>query len=256
MNTGTTSMNTGTTGMNTGTNGMNTGHGTNGMNTHMHGEKNALGGGTYAGGPGGGNVNASGRRSRFGNPAPLGLISFASTLFLLSLVNVRARGVFQTNIIIGMGLAFGGLCQLLAGMWEFAAGNTLGATVFTSYGGFWLSLSLIFIPGTGVLSSLGADFNDALALYLATWFIFTFLMFIGSLRSTLGLVAFFFTLDMTFLFLMLGQIFPTKFGLTKTGGAFGIIASFIAYYVGTSELIPRHASYFTLPTYQLPRRDV
>jgi len=234
----------------TGTNGMH-----HGMNTH--GDKNALGGGTYAGGgqAGGGNVNAPGRR-RFGNPAPLGLISFASTTLLLSLVSVRARGVFQPNIIIGMGLAVGGLCQLLAGMWEFASGNTFGATAFSSYGGFWISLALIFIPGTGVVSSLGADFNDAFALYLATWFIFTFIMVIGSLRSNLGLVLLFFSLDMAFLFLMLGQIYPSKLGLTKTGGAFGIIAAFFAYYVGTSELIPRHASYFTLPTYQLPKRDV
>jgi succinate-acetate transporter protein len=105
-----------------------------------------------------------------------GLISFASTTLLLSFVNVRARGVFQPNIIIGMGLAVGGLCQLLAGMWEFAAGNTFGATAFSSYGGFWISFALIFIPGTGIVSSLGADFSDALALYLATWFIFTFIM--------------------------------------------------------------------------------
>jgi len=224
----------------------------NDMN-NAHGEKSHITG--PHGNPGSGNVNAAGRR-RIGNPAPLGLISFASTTLLLSFVNVRARGVTEPNIVVGMGLAVGGLCQLLAGMWEFAAGNTFGATAFSSYGGFWISFALILIPGTGVIDSLGADADSALALYLSTWFIFTFIMVIGALRSNLCLVLLFFNLDMAFLFLTIGKVFPTNLGLTKAGGAFGIIAAFIAYYVGTSELIPRNASYFVLPTYQLPKRDV
>jgi succinate-acetate transporter protein len=84
--------------------------------------------------------------------------------------------VTEPNIVVGMGLAVGGLCQLLAGMWEFAAGNTFGATAFSSYGGFWISFALILIPGTGVIESLGSDADSALALYLSTWFIFTFIM--------------------------------------------------------------------------------
>ena len=70
-----------------------------------------------------------------------GLISFASTTLLLSFVNVKTRGVTEPNIAVGMALAVGGLCQFLAGMWEFAAGNTFGATAFSSYGGFWFSFA-------------------------------------------------------------------------------------------------------------------
>lgn len=195
-------------------------------------------------------------RRRVANPAPLGLISFASTTLLLSFVNVHTRGVTEPNIAVGMAIGVGGLTQLLAGMWEFAAGNTFGATAFSSYGGFWFSFAAILIPGTGIADALGADLPSALALYLSTWFIFTFIMLVASLRSNLGLVLLFFFLDMTFLLLMIGYIFPTNFAITKAGGALGIVTAFIAYYVGSSELMPKNASYFTLPTYQLPKRDV
>jgi len=220
---------------------------------NVDGEKGGIVG--SGGNPGSGNVHAAARR-RIANPAPLGLISFASTTLLLSFVNVRTRGVTEPNIVLGMALAVGGLCQFLAGMWEFAAGNTFGATAFSSYGGFWFSFAAILIPGFNVATALGGTFQTALALYLSTWFIFTFIMLLASLRSNLGLVLLFFFLDLTFLLLMIGNLFPAKTAIVKAGGAFGIITAFIAYYVGASELMPRHASYVTLPTYQLPKRDL
>lgn len=81
---------------------------------------------------------------KFANPAPLGLMAFGATTFVLSMFNVQARGITTPNVILGMALAYGGLCQLLAGMWEFAAGNTFGATAFSSYGGFWLSFAVLY----------------------------------------------------------------------------------------------------------------
>ncbi len=71
-------------------------------------------------------------------------MGFGATTFVLSMFNVQARGVTTPNVILGMALAYGGLCQLLAGMWEFAAGNTFGATAFSSYGGFWLSFAVLY----------------------------------------------------------------------------------------------------------------
>ncbi|KZS91706.1 Gpr1 family protein [Sistotremastrum niveocremeum HHB9708] len=194
---------------------------------------------------------------KFGNPGPLGLISFASTTLILSLVNVNARGVKEPNIVIGMALGVGGLAQLLAGMWEFACGNTFGATAFSSYGGFWFAYASVLIPGTGILDAYNGttDLDNALGFFLLAWFIFTFIMLMASLRSNLGLVFLFFFLDLTFMFLMIGSFLPAKVNITKAGGGFGIVTAFIAYYVGASELIPREAGYFTLPVYQLPRRD-
>lgn len=75
---------------------------------------------------------------KFANPAPLGLCGFALTTFLLSLINLSTEGISEPNIVIGAAFAYGGLCQLLAGMWEMAVGNTFGATALSSYGGFWV----------------------------------------------------------------------------------------------------------------------
>lgn len=73
----------------------------------------------------------------FGNPAPLGLFAFAGTTFVFSMFVLEVGGVAVPNVVVGLALAYGGLAQLLAGMWEFVAGNTFGATAFSSYGAFW-----------------------------------------------------------------------------------------------------------------------
>jgi len=88
-----------------------------------------------------------------GNPAPLGLSAFAATTFVLSLINLGTRNVSTPNIVLGMAFFYGGLCQLLAGMWEFATGNTFGGTALSSYGGFWLSYAVILTPGFNVVGA-------------------------------------------------------------------------------------------------------
>jgi succinate-acetate transporter protein len=106
-------------------------------------------------------------------------MAFAGTTLVLSLFNLNARGVEAPNVVVGMAIFFGGLAQLLAGMWEFACGNTFGATAFSGYGAFWLSYSAILIPGSGIISSYGddaAELGSALGIYLFSWFVFTFLL--------------------------------------------------------------------------------
>jgi len=193
------------------------------------------------------------------NPAPLGLFSFASTTLILSLVNVQARHVVEPNIVVGMAVACGGLAQLLAGMWEFVSGNTFGATAFSSYGAFWIAYALIFIPGTGVLDAYLAagvnpgDLENAVGFFLSAWFIFTFLMFLASLRSNVALASLFFCLTLTFMFLMIGS-FTLKVHFIKIGGGFGLLTAAIAYYTAASGLITQQASYFSLPVIDLPKR--
>jgi succinate-acetate transporter protein len=148
---------------------------------------------------------------KFGNAAPLGLSAFALTTFVLSLINVRARGVTTPNIVIASAYAYGGLVQLLAGMWyvvtivnpatsrpltliprEMAVGNTFGATALSSYGGFWISFAIVLTPGgfqiAEAYATAGDSFEYAFGFYIFGWFIFTFLLLICTLRST---VAFF-----------------------------------------------------------------
>jgi succinate-acetate transporter protein len=89
---------------------------------------------------------------RLANPAPLGLLSFATGIFLISILGVHARGIQTPNVLVGVLMFFGGICQFIAGIMEFVAGNTFGATVFPSYAAFNFSYAMIFIPGTGIIA--------------------------------------------------------------------------------------------------------
>ncbi|EPQ32310.1 uncharacterized protein PFL1_00506 [Pseudozyma flocculosa PF-1] len=198
---------------------------------------------------------------KFANPAPLGLFGFAATTFTLSMYNIAARGVESPNVVTGLALGYGGLAQFLAGMWEFAAGNTFGATAFASYGGFWFSYAVILIPWFGVAESAASpsgvaesQLADALGIYLAAWFIFTAIMLIASFRSSVGLVSLFFFLDLTFLLLFIAE-FSGKTAVKTAGGAFGILTAAIAWYVGAAGLLTPDTSFFTLPVIELSRKD-
>jgi len=197
------------------------------------------------------------RPSRVANPGALGLFSFASTTFILSLINVQTRGVTKPNVVVGMAIFTGGLVQLLAGMWEFPRGNVFGATAFSSYGAFWMSYATILIPGSGIIDSYAAapgQLDNALGIYLITWFMFTFLMLIGALRKNISFIALFAFLAATFAVLAAAK-FKLSPNLDKAGGALGIITALIAYYCAVSELLVKGESFFTLPLGQIPKRD-
>lgn len=126
---------------------------------------------------------------------------------------------------------------------EIALGNTFGATALSSYGGFWIGTAIILTPGGfEIMSTLEAEsatpFLDSFGLYLMGWFIFTFLLLICTLRSTVAFFTLFFTLDMAFLMLGLaylehGGTGAPHTGLLRAGGAFGILAAFTAWYVSS-----------------------
>ncbi|KAJ3111915.1 hypothetical protein HK100_002506, partial [Physocladia obscura] len=198
--------------------------------------------------------------SAIGNPGPLGLSAFALTTFVLSLYNIEVLSITNTAPVIGLAIFYGGAVQILAGQWEFAAGNTFGATAFTSYGGFWLSFAAIFIPGFNILGSYDTDtiaqLPDALGIYLTGWLIFTFILFIASFRSNVGTVALFGFLTITFLFLALSKFVTdadTSLHLQKAGGAFGVITAFIAWYNAAHVLITSDSSFVDLPNPSLKR---
>lgn len=152
-------------------------------------------------------------------------------------------------------LLFSSTLQLLAGMWEFKTGNTFGATAFSSYGGFWLSFGLIFVPGAGILDayttkSTVQNLENSLGIYLLGWTIFTGIMLIASHRSNCGLVALFFFLFITFILLTASK-FNASTPLQVAGGAFGVVTAVIAWYNALSGLLTKESSYFTLPTVPL-----
>ncbi|KAK4686699.1 uncharacterized protein P7C73_g3420, partial [Tremellales sp. Uapishka_1] len=192
---------------------------------------------------------------KLGNPAPLGLLSFAATTFVLSMFNVSARGITQPNVILGMALFYGGLGQIIVGIEEFVAGNTFGATAFASYGGFWLSFGTLYIPQFQVTASYtdATELESALGIYLCSWGILTFIFLIAALRSSVALVLVFFFLDITF-WLLAASFFGTHPMVTKAGGAFGIITAACAFYTGMAGLLTKDTSYFLLPVGDLANR--
>lgn len=122
-----------------------------------------------------------------------------------------------------------------------AVGNTFGATALSSYGGFWLSFGIILTPGGFEIvqkySGTGSgpyDFDNAFGFFLAGWFIFTTMLLLCTLRSTVAFFLLFFFLDMAFLFLFLGYLYASNTALNanliKTGGYFGLFAAFMAWY--------------------------
>ena len=187
--------------------------------------------------------------SAVANPAPLGLCAFALTTFVLSCTNagflVPAVGA-GAGVVAGLALFYGGLAQLLAGMWEFRAGNTFGGTAFSSYGGFWMALGIIFIPATGVGNAIASVLHPALGVFLLGWTIFTALMLIGSLRSNLALIALFAFLTLTFLALTIAELGGGT-GFTVIGGWLGIITALIAWYTALAGVLSSSKSMFTLP---------
>ncbi|EMC94325.1 hypothetical protein BAUCODRAFT_544699 [Baudoinia panamericana UAMH 10762] len=201
---------------------------------------------------------------KFANPAPLGLSAFALTTFVLSLINLGTRGITEPSIVIGAAFAYGGLCQLLAGMWEMAIGNTFGATALSSYGGFWIATAIILTPGGfEIIATLEAEsaypFLNSFGLYLMGWFIFTFLLLLCTLRSTVAFFSLFFTLDLAFLFLAIGYLVNSggapQAGCIKAGGVFGILAAFIAWYNAFAGIADPSNSFFIIPVAHFPWSD-
>ncbi|KXN85625.1 Ammonia transport outward protein 2 [Leucoagaricus sp. SymC.cos] len=209
------------------------------------------------------------RPSRIGNPATLGLFSFASTTLILSLYNAQARNIHTPNAVVGMACFCGGLAQLLAGMWEFPRGNAFGGAAcirvdvildgqllprpvvpsyiwrrvplapFSSYGAFWLSYATILIPGSGVLAAYAdaaEELSSALGIFLVTWMIVTFLFFIASLRKNISFILLFGFLTITFGCLAGGE-WTNHVATTKAGGILGCITALIAYYIGLADML-------------------
>jgi len=199
---------------------------------------------------------------KFANPAPLGLCAFALTTFVLSLINIGVRGVAEPNIVVALAFGYGGLVQLLAGMWEMAVGNTFGATALSSYGGFWLSFAIVLTPGGfNIVESYGTEdpnaFNNAFGFYLAGWFIFTFILLLCTLKSTVAFFMLFFTLDLAFLCLFLGYLYADATGahnakLIHAGGYFGIFAAFLAWYNALAGIADDSNSFFVIPVAHFP----
>jgi uncharacterized protein len=182
------------------------------------------------------------------DPGPLGLAGFAGTTFFLSAVNTGLLPESVTAVVLGLALFYGGLVQLLAGMWEFAKGNTFGAAAFSSFGGFWLSYYFVVYHVAGGLKASPADINHALGVYLLVWTIFTAYMTIAASRVSLAVLAVFAALTLTFLFLTLGK-FGSGDELTKIGGWLGFVTAILAWYASFAAVTNATYKRIVLPVF-------
>jgi uncharacterized protein len=173
-------------------------------------------------------ASTPGQAPRTADPGPLGLAAFALTTLVLSMFNSDLMsGDKGEAVVFGLALFYGGLAQLLAGMWEFRTGNTFGATAFTSFGAFWLSFWAFNQFYAAKIPE--AYVPKAVSLYLIAWGIFTAYMFIASLRTTGAIALVFFLLTITFFLLGIGDG-GAHANLVKLGGYFGIATAIAAFY--------------------------
>ena len=173
--------------------------------------------------------------SHLADPAPLGLAAFALTTAVLSAVNAGWVPASVLPVVFGLTLAYGGIAQFAAGMWEFARGNTFGATAFGSYGAFWLSYW--WLTGHSGLDKIPAkDASKGLGLYLLVWGIFTIMMTVATSRIALGLFAVFVLLSITFLLLAWGN-FATSDSIIKAGGYVGLATAVGAWYMALAGVL-------------------
>jgi succinate-acetate transporter protein len=170
------------------------------------------------------------------DPGPLGLAGFAGTTFFLSAVNTGILPETVGGVVLGLALFYGGLAQLLAGMWEFVKGNTFGATAFASFGAFWLSYYFLVFKVAGGLKAAPADINHALGWFLLVWTIFTAYMTIAASRVSLAVLGVFAALTLTFLFLTLGKFASSGDSLTKIGGWLGFVTAVLAWYASMAAV--------------------
>ncbi|KAM5350910.1 hypothetical protein ACJ41O_003633 [Fusarium nematophilum] len=193
---------------------------------------------------------------RFANPSPLGLLSFATGIFLISSFGVHARGVQTPNVMIAVLIFFGGICQYLVGIMEFVAGNTFGTAVFMSYGAFNISYSMIYLPGSGIIAAytdssgnISPDFQQSIALYLWAWFILTVIYTVAATRTSWVLFLDLVALDVCLILLATGNMVNNA-AVLNTGYAFGYLVAILSYWAGCAGLFAG-ATPFEVPTFPL-----
>ena len=189
-------------------------------------------------------VQPAGTAAGIADPAPLGLAAFALTTFLLSATNANWTTAASGNAWLGYAFAYGGLCQLLAGMWEFRNRNVFGATAFSTYGGFWIGIglwALLVAPHTA-----GNQGAHDLGWILLAFAIFNTYMLILSAQANMAVFLVFLTLEITEIVLFIGN-FAVNNTVVHIGGYIGVITALVAWYTSAAGVSNGLAGMIRLP---------
>ena len=180
------------------------------------------------------------------DPAALGLGAFALTTFVLSVFNAGLVPSSAEPVIFGLALFYGGLMQVVAGIWELANKNTFGATAFCSYGAFWMAFW--FLARFTDLSGAGADAAKGVAVFLFAWGMFTLYMTIAARKTTFMLFLVFVFATLTF-FALAAADWTGVAGITRVGGVLGLVTAFLAWYVSAAIVINTTHKRVVLPLF-------
>lgn len=187
---------------------------------------------------------------KFGNPAPLGLISFSLTTLVLSLYGLNVKGIETPNVIVSLCVFFAGTMQFLSGIWECIIGNTFAFTAMTSYACFFLSFGAAYIPSFGILEAYliedPTQLYNAIGLYLIAWSIFTFMLILCTLKSVVSIWGMFACIFFTFLFQGIGYM-TNSHTLIKVGCGFGFGVTGFGMFNAWAGVADSTNSYFAIP---------
>lgn len=182
------------------------------------------------------------KESAIADPGPLGLACFALTTFCLSMVNAGLVVKESVAVVIALALVYGGATQILAGMWEFKKNNTFGATAFSSYGAFWVSLGVFELFGIQKIMTIPPQ---GVWLFLLAWTIFTLYMWIGSFYTNKALIVTFTLLLLAFILLTIGA--AGNASAHTMGGYVGIATAIVAWYTSFAGVLNNTAGRVVLP---------
>ncbi|MDD9156904.1 acetate uptake transporter [Aliivibrio sp. S4TY2] len=188
--------------------------------------------------------------NKLANPAPLGLMAFGMTTVLLNLHNA---GFFPLNTaILSMGIFYGGIAQVIAGIMEYKKGNTFGTTAFTSYGFFWLSLvALILMPEMGLGQATSAAF---MGWYLAMWGVLTFFLFLGTFNYPRAKQVVFGSLTILFA-LLSARDFTGSVVIGHMAGYVGLFCGLSAMYFSMAQVINGEYGRTVLPVGEMKAKE-
>lgn len=196
-------------------------------------------------------------KQSFGNPAAIGLVSTGMNILIFGLFFAHAMGVHIPNAGIGLCMFMGGLVEILAGIWGFFVGSQVGTfvlTVFTSYGAFWLSFGAIFIPSFGIGKAYEEDpeqLNQAIGLMLIGWAIFTTMLLMCVVKSTLSFFWALLTYDLTIILFAAGFLSGND-KVKVAGGIMGVINAFADWFEAFAGVANRQNSYLVPKEIPLP----
>jgi uncharacterized protein len=184
------------------------------------------------------------------DPGPLGLGAFAMTTFVLSMFNSNLVSGKGLPVVFGLALAYGGIVQLLAGLWEFRTGNTFGAVAFCSFGAFWISFWALNVF---YAKDIGGNVGHAVGVYLWAWAIFTAYMTVAALRVSGAVLLVFVLLTITFVLLAIGADGGHE-TVTHWGGYLGLATAAAAWYASFAAVTNSTFGRTVLPVMPLSGR--